>query len=901
MDINVIFDASAADAPTGFEAVVEDVAQFYDDQFSNPITVNIHVGWGEVDGEAIEADALGESISKYTTTDYTYAQIKAALDASALTNLAQEAVATLPSADPTDGGEFTMTTAEAKALGLTGASGAVDGYVGFASTPGTFDFKITTNISNAAVPSKEYDLFTVVAHEFSEIMGRQMNFGISYGGAPGDGSGYDPLDLFDFSGDGARVFQNSQDEARYFSIDNGKTNLDNYNTDPSGDLWDWASAGPGVGDSYDAFATPGFTDTVSATDLTLMNVLGYQLSPDLFAGTEPVVAGPKYSFSIGNDSPITAPASTTGIYLSRTTTVTTADTLLADYATPAISTGGKVNASVILSIPVSLAEGMYYLAAIADANGALTDSDPSNNVSPTIPIAVLHGDYPTEISIIKAEAAFVVRTLTVSLRDGSSAAFIVSAPIVGKGSLELEALWLEPGARLTIAKLSLGGPVNVDTSVDYAGTLTASDANMTVAAADTLTLSGADEFGYPGAIAGAGAINFKGGSDTFNYATSLTIAKIEVSGASVIADASLAYAGDWDQTAGTISAGYASNTVTLTGAGDAFSGALTGAGDFDITGAGDTFKNVTLSAASTKIDAASVNLAGTIDIAGVVDLTSAAVNVAAGITRLTGGGTLEFADVASDEVIGGADPTLLENVSDKITGAGVLGGGALRLDNEAGGIIDGNQGHALTIDTPAGAVINAGVIEAVGAGGVTIAGAVSNSGTLAVLGGDLTVDGAVTGAGEARISGGAVKFDSTFAQNVVFTATGGELELADAAGFAGTISGFSKTGASSLDLEDIDFAGASESYSGTTTSGVLTVTDGTHTAKIKLTGNYLASTWTLSSDDTGGTLVADPTPARAAALTSALASFAPAPTAGARSFAPPAAHFTPSLAHPATA
>jgi hypothetical protein len=39
---------------------------------------------------------------------------------------------------------------------------------------------------------------------------------------------------------------------------------------------------------------------------------------------------------------------------------------------------------------------------------------------------------------------------------------------------------------------------------------------------------------------------------------------------------------------------------------------------------------------------------------------------------------------------------------------------------------------------------------------------------------------------------------------------------------------------------------------------MLTVTDGSHTANIALTGNYLSSTWTLSSDGHGGTFVVDP-------------------------------------------
>jgi hypothetical protein len=74
---------------------------------------------------------------------------------------------------------------------------------------------------------------------------------------------------------------------------------------------------------------------------------------------------------------------------------------------------------------------------------------------------------------------------------------------------------------------------------------------------------------------------------------------------------------------------------------------------------------------------------------------------------------------------------------------------------------------------------------------------------------------------------------------------------------------------------------------------VLTVTDGTHTAKINLTGNYLASVWDLTADSSGGTVVTDPTAPSAHGLAAAMAGFAPAPTGGASS-----ATATSALPHP---
>jgi hypothetical protein len=85
------------------------------------------------------------------------------------------------------------------------------------------------------------------------------------------------------------------------------------------------------------------------------------------------------------------------------------------------------------------------------------------------------------------------------------------------------------------------------------------------------------------------------------------------------------------------------------------------------------------------------------------------------------------------------------------------------------------------------------------------------------------------------------------------------LELAQSQGYTGAITGFSKTNSTSLDLVDISFVSSTEAtFSGTSKSGVLTVTDGTHTAHITLVGNYTKSTFVASSDGHLGTIVVDP-------------------------------------------
>ncbi|HXU99705.1 MAG TPA: hypothetical protein VG166_04335 [Caulobacteraceae bacterium] len=193
------------------------------------------------------------------------------------------------------------------------------------------------------------------------------------------------------------------------------------------------------------------------------------------------------------------------------------------------------------------------------------------------------------------------------------------------------------------------------------------------------------------------------------------------------------------------------------------------------------------------------------------------------------------------------------------------------------GVVSVGTGHhvidsgVLRLGGSSGSVVNAGTIEAIGS--LTLAGTVKNSGLLEVAGGTMTVSGTVTGSGGVTINKGVTAFASAFAENVHFTANGGTLALGRSRTYTGSISGFAKTSITILDLEDIAFkSGVTKaSFSGTTTSGTLTVTDGTRTAHIELIGNFRNSTFTVASDGHGGTKVTDPPAAPPASLVAAMA------------------------------
>jgi len=270
LQIDLLWDSSVAHAPSGFKTAVTEAATDLTTLFSNNEVINLHVGWGEVAGFRLPSNALGESASNGYLTDY--ATVAGAVHAPAAGN------------DPTTS-QFFVTSAEAKALGLTSAtSSSVDGYVGFGTLSRT-GYSWDYNTSTSPVGANQFDLQAVAQHEISEVMGRIGMEGQIVNGHPT----YTPLDLFNFSS--LNTLELSANGG-YFSSDGGHTNLGTYNNASlyGGDIADWASATsptqsgtqglttPGnYYDAYDAFAAPGYVGQVTNSDINEMAALGYAL------------------------------------------------------------------------------------------------------------------------------------------------------------------------------------------------------------------------------------------------------------------------------------------------------------------------------------------------------------------------------------------------------------------------------------------------------------------------------------------------------------------------------------------------------------------------------------------------------------------------------------------------
>lgn len=373
--INLIFDSSVSSAPAGFVTQITEAAEFLDSEFTNNITVNIEVGWGEIYNEPNSipkgaAEALGGPADIYGVT---YSQLKSYLTADATSATQETAIANMPATDPLgdpSAQDWWISDAQAKAFGLISPTGSeLDGAIGF-GTGWTSDW------------------YAAALHELTHALGRI--------GALNDGY-HTVLDLYRYSAPG--VFQWHGGSKAYFSINGGVTDLANFGT--TSDYSDWNNDSLAPNDPFDQIVTPSAAWTT--VDATVMNVLGFDLAsspppppslPDLVANTF-AFNGQTASWQVANIGSGSAGATTAGIYLSADKTVTTSDTLVGTYSTPSLAPNAADSESLALNLPHDLAQGVYYLGVIANETGSVTESNTGNNVSNVVPVLLGNDDNNT--------------------------------------------------------------------------------------------------------------------------------------------------------------------------------------------------------------------------------------------------------------------------------------------------------------------------------------------------------------------------------------------------------------------------------------------------------------------------------------------------------------------------
>ena len=259
------------------QAAFDFAAGEYESLFNqhNNVNVNIQVNAGTTGLGSSSTPILG--ILTYSRVRTDLITEYAAAPSAARTTASGSGGSIFTTTDPSTTGRYFIARSEAKALGLIANDAANDGTFTYNST-----LSYTFDPNNRQVAG-EFDFIGVAEHEISEIMGRIPGLGGNIGGS----AGFLPYDLFRYTGNNTRGITNTGG-GNYFSIDNGATNLHGYNNANlnGGNPQDWDASV--LSDPYDAFTGTNQGHSISAVDIELVNVLGW----DLAAVPEPPIGLP---------------------------------------------------------------------------------------------------------------------------------------------------------------------------------------------------------------------------------------------------------------------------------------------------------------------------------------------------------------------------------------------------------------------------------------------------------------------------------------------------------------------------------------------------------------------------------------------------------------------------------
>jgi hypothetical protein len=240
LNIHLEFDADAMAAPAAFRTAIQQAASMLDAAIANPITVNIEIEYGEEGVDALTG--FGET----NVNGGDYSTVRADLIANAARG--DTTFNALPATSPWNNG-VTLSYAEEKLFGILPANASgLDGVADFG-----------TGISKDEIVPAALDILT-------RVLGRNPS---SANGSAGSGSLFD---LFRFTSQGVRMGftpNPSQEQlpASYFSVDNGVTNLANY--DRLGGYALQASGDPFSGTG------PGEVQHLTNLDLEQLDALGF--------------------------------------------------------------------------------------------------------------------------------------------------------------------------------------------------------------------------------------------------------------------------------------------------------------------------------------------------------------------------------------------------------------------------------------------------------------------------------------------------------------------------------------------------------------------------------------------------------------------------------------------------
>ena len=276
--INPTFDSSITGNPqsAAIQAMINQAIALYPALFGDSVTAEILFRYSdtEPDGTPITSGAIAESL--YVVYGIPWGAYIFNLKADAKTTNDTIANAGLPTLAMTP--NLATASANGRAIGFdTPPAMFADGTVGDA---GPYDGIVTINSDEPSQftrppSSGNYDARRLTEHEMNEILGLG-----SYLGGPPPNSDFRPQDLFSWSAPGTR--NHTALGTRYFSIDNGNTNIVGLNQDRTGDFGDWLSGSCPQSTPYvqNAFSCKGQASDITATSPEGVNldVIGYDLT-----------------------------------------------------------------------------------------------------------------------------------------------------------------------------------------------------------------------------------------------------------------------------------------------------------------------------------------------------------------------------------------------------------------------------------------------------------------------------------------------------------------------------------------------------------------------------------------------------------------------------------------------
>jgi hypothetical protein len=269
------------------EASINRAIALYQSLFTDPITINIRFRLANTDptGAPLPDGTTAESF--YVIYYVPWSTYIASLKADAKTTNDVSANNHLPSLPLTT--NLVPSSAGGRAVGLNtppamfangtlGDAGPYDGIV-------TLNSDVTFKYTRPAV-SGDFDAQRAVEHEIDEVIG----LGSYLGGSP-EATDFRPQDLFAWSAPGH--LSHAALGIRYFSIDDGITNIVDFSQVSGGDYGDWASEPCPQPHPYvqNAFGCAGQSYDISATSPEGINldVVGYDLKAAILP--QPTVLG----------------------------------------------------------------------------------------------------------------------------------------------------------------------------------------------------------------------------------------------------------------------------------------------------------------------------------------------------------------------------------------------------------------------------------------------------------------------------------------------------------------------------------------------------------------------------------------------------------------------------------